>query len=148
MQNCIHLGEVNLVNATNFGYRCFMGSYIPEVFIPEGVVGIGGSSFLNPPTACVRTIIPSTLATLGYMCFYGRVLTKYMVCKSKMPPTKDSNSSSDRYYLGDPAAIYVPDESVDTYKEESPWTYLASRIKPFSDFIVDFPDDAAELGIT
>lgn len=41
--------------------------------------------------------------------------------------------------------IYVPDESVDSYKEASVWSSIASRIFPFSQFLTDFPGETRDL---
>lgn len=37
--------------------------------------------------------------------------------------------------------IYVPDESLETYKIATNWTTYADRIKPMSDFATDFPEE-------
>lgn len=37
--------------------------------------------------------------------------------------------------------IYVPDESVDAYMTATNWSELADRIKPMSEFLIDFPNE-------
>lgn len=41
--------------------------------------------------------------------------------------------------------IYVPDEAVDSYKEASVWSSIASRIFPMSQFLTDFPGETKDL---
>lgn len=62
---------------------------------------------------------------------------KYIKSKKAVPYTIQSSTFSNT----NNCPIYVPDESVDAYRTATNWTELADRIKPMSQFAIDFPDE-------
>ena len=73
--------------------------------------------------------LPSTVTSLKADCFSGCASLEYIICSPTVPPTLNSNALK-----GTTCYFYVPDASVDTYKEESGWSAFADRIKPISVF--------------
>ena len=49
--------------------------------------------------------------------------------------------SSNSFESTNNCPIYVPDESLETYKIATNWTTYADRIKPMNDFATDFPNE-------
>lgn len=71
--------------------------------------------------------LPSTVTSLKADCFSGCTSLEYIICSPTVPPTLNSNALK-----GTTCYIYVPDASVDTYKEASGWSAYADRIYPIS----------------
>ena len=102
--NCTKIGE-NLYHGGNHG-GCFEGcTALQEVHLAS-VTSIGGYTF-DGCTDLIKVVI-----------------------NNSVPPTINSNT-----FRGCPttAIFYVPDDSVDAYKEASGWSEYATRIKPISD---------------
>lgn len=99
------------------GNYVFRDIELSEVNFPEGLESIGNYTF-NKST--VRDVIlPSTLKQYGYSNFtYGHTLTIYAV----NPPELSERLSSNV------AAVYVPAESVETYKSAKYWSDDAKKI--------------------
>ena len=115
-----------------------------DFFIPEGVTYLRGSELLGGlgSAKCYRFVLPSTIETFGKDVFMRRQFT-YGICKATTPPALNGNP----FTYGNKFILYVPDESVNTYKVASYWSSWASYIKGFSDFATAYPDDAEELGL-
>ena len=71
-------------------------------------------------------IFPSTITTIGGSVVHGCNNLKNFICKPITPPAL----VSDLGYIYTDFNIYVPDESVETYKIA--WTKYESKIKPMS----------------
>ncbi|RHO73429.1 hypothetical protein DW083_06165 [Parabacteroides sp. AF48-14] len=87
-----------------------------------------------------KVVIPANVSDLGVETYYGCRSLKYIKAITITPPTIDTST----FYNTNNCPIYVPDESVDTYKTATNWSALAARIKPMSDFATDFPDEVLE----
>jgi hypothetical protein len=74
-----------------------------------------------------RLTFPSSLTTIGSRAFESTGTVEF-VFYSTTPPTL----ASDAFRSTNPA-IYVPDESVSTYKGASNWNNLSGYIKPISE---------------
>lgn len=73
-----------------------------------------------------KVTLPSTLTTLGQRAFYQCYALETVICKAVTPPTISSQSLPGTSYV---QHIYVPAESVDTYKAASGWSSYASKIE-------------------
>ena len=97
------------------------------VLVEEGITEVGltfNGSFNNVETL----ILPSTITSIPRYTFYGYIRITNFIIKATTPPTIGSpifNSSNI-------PNIYVPDESVDSYKTATNWSSYASQIYPIS----------------
>ena len=100
------LTSVTLSNSiTSIGTQAFEGcSGLTSINIPSGVTSIGSYAFANCSNITSITVNAATPPTLTYNAFYS------------------TNN----------CPIYVPSESVDTYKTTSEWSDYASRIQPIT----------------
>ena len=74
--------------------------------------------------------LPSTVTSLKADCFNGCTSLEYIICSPTVPPTLNANALK-----GTTCYIYVPDASVDTYKEATNWSQFSGRIKPLSEYV-------------
>lgn len=102
--DCSSLSSVTIGRSvTSIGMLTFdRCSSLTEIVIPEGVIFIGSSAF----SAC------------------GNLQKIY--CTPTIPPTLESNSIFSGIYAD--AVIYVPQESVDSYKSAVDWSNYAGKI--------------------
>jgi hypothetical protein len=82
-------------------------------------------------TALTNFIIPSICIEIGDQCFYRCTSMQYIKCLAGTPPYLGNNA----FDYTNNCPIYVPDNSVDTYKSATNWSIYASRIKALSTFI-------------
>lgn len=127
-------GIINIPNSiTSIGNSAFVvgnkiyNEYITEINIPDSVTTIGEWAFAYY-TKCNTLNIGSGITSIGKDAFnyVGNDVDKFtMTCKALTPPTWDGylNSVED-------ITIYVPSESVDTYKAANGWKKYADHIKP------------------
>lgn len=113
----------NITEINNYMFqRC---SSLTNIKIPNGVTSIGDNAF-SKCTSLTSIIIPNSVTSIGDYAFDDcRGLTSVTVLATT-PPTLSplyvfSNTNN--------CPIYVPAESVDTYKTATNWSSLASRIQ-------------------
>ena len=106
-----------------------------KVKIPEGVTNMHNTFKRCSSLAFVD--LPSTvIKTSGYIWY--NTPAKCLICRAVTPPTF---TQGDIYGKLNPTlGLYVPDESVDTYKATSRWSEFSSYIKPLSQFDTDYPN--------
>lgn len=115
-----------LEGATNIGTYAFSGcSSLTSVEIPNGVTKIGESAFAGC-TSLTSVEIPNSVTSIGARVFEDcSSLTSVTVLATTppalIPPSFVGASSSSK--------IYVPAESVETYKAASGWKEYASKIQ-------------------
>ncbi|MFZ2756302.1 MAG: hypothetical protein WAY93_05495, partial [Atopobiaceae bacterium] len=68
--------------------------------------------------------------------FNGCTSLQYVVCNATTPPTITSNT----FTSSNNCKIYVPDDSVASYKAATNWSTYASRIFSLTQFAIDFPN--------
>lgn len=114
---------------TNFTQSdIFQSCFIDVIDIPEGTTSLPNRMFCGTH-ATTKIVLPSTLTTLGTNVFRDSYASTIIV-KSVTPPTL----GSDAWLYGMASQIYVPDESVDAYKNSSVWSQKSSIIRPMSDY--------------
>ena len=135
-ENCAIEGQLNL-NATGIGFAAFKGNKITSLVCSEGLETIWGAGdyAMGAFTGCtLLTFVdfPSTVTSIGRHCFFRCSELVTFICRNVTPPTLGGEVFGSTNAA---LSIYVPDESVDAYKEASGWSALASRIKPLSEYV-------------
>ncbi len=117
--------------------------------IPNSITSIGNFAFYNWKSNNQPLVIPDSITSIGQYAFKGWQLVSYVEIQAITPPTLSGSSAFDGQ---NNAPIYVPDESVDDYKEATQWVDLADRIFPISDrnsgedVIPEAPEDGKLYG--
>lgn len=152
-------GDINLPNLsqTTLEPYVFMGSKIKRVLSLGNVEVISGSaswsngSFMNCTnlesvvlpetlktfngfrgcTSLTTITIPSGVTDVKSRALYGCSALQSVIVMAEQPPTLEN---IDAFTSTNDCPIYVHDAAVDTYKAETNWNSLASRIKPLSQY--------------
>ena len=125
--DCTGLTSLTIPNSvTSIGNQVFKGcTGLTSVTIPDSVTSIGGQAFYG----CSRltsVTIPDSVTSIEQNAFnYCTGLTSITV-EATTPPTL---ANTNAFNNTNNCPIYVPAESVDTYKAASNWSSLASRIQ-------------------
>ena len=128
-QGCSKLTNINIPDSvTSIGMNAFKGcTGLTSVTIPDSVTSIGQQAFHNCGFTSIT--IPSSVTTIDIYAFgWCRGLTSVTI-EATTPPTLGSSA----FYSTNDCPIYVPAESVETYKAATDWSSLASRIQPISE---------------
>lgn len=116
------------------GQHAFENSDITTINIPDGITKIAGSdyswsssggAFRNCKSLTTVTI-GTGLTNINYNAFDGCTSLQSVTIKATTPPTLQNSNA---FANTNNCPIYVPAESVDTYKAASGWSSLASRIQ-------------------
>ena len=98
---------------------------LASIVIPSSVKDIGNAAF-RYCRALTSIVIPSSVKNIGDAAFrYCNSLTSVTV-EATTPPTLGTNAFDDTHA---DLVIYVPSESVETYKTATNWSTYASRIQ-------------------
>lgn len=151
---CTSLEEFEIPNGvTEIKYECFYDcTSLSSVTIPNSVTRIGNEVFTNC-SSLTSIDIPDTVTNIGDAFEKCTSLTSVNIgtgithiegdafdyctsltditIKTATPPTLSTALSP--FYKTNNCPIYVPDESVDAYKNANKWKIIASRIKPMSE---------------
>lgn len=120
---------------------------LTSITIPDSVTSIGNSTFwncnslvsvnipndlarieMNTFYACrslVSVTIPSSVTFIGNSAFYNCINLQSVTCLGITPPSTQLS-----FFEGSTCPIYVPAQSVNTYKTTDYWWIYADRIQP------------------
>ena len=129
----------NTTNSPSFDYCFYRCSKV--VNIPDDLFDYIGtpinhsfSSTFSNNISLLNGVIPAFVRfNIGYM-YSNCGKLKYMIVKPTTPPTYSNTITGNSTFR-----VYVPDASVNTYKNASGWSGFADRIFPMTQFETDFP---------
>lgn len=130
----------NCTKVTNFSglfSSCYALSSIPTGLFDNCTKVTNFSNCFSYCRLLIYVELPISFSDLGKDAFSNCPKLKYIKSKKAVPYTIQSSTFSNT----NNCPIYVPDESVDAYRTATNWTELADRIKPMSQFAIDFPDE-------
>lgn len=84
-----------------------------------------GDDSIRACTSLLALDFPDSLTTIGYRAFYGCSGMTSLTVRSINPPQVYNSAA----FYGTSFIIYVPSESVETYKVTGNWKSVASRIQ-------------------
>lgn len=125
--NCNNLTSVTIPDSiTEFEISAFSKCRaIQNILIPKTVNKIGQHCFLDSSNLSTL-IIPSGVTNIGYGTFENCTSLTNITFEATTPPTLVSSSA---FNNTNNCIIYVPSESVDTYKAANVWSTFADRIQ-------------------
>lgn len=127
------LEYVNLPNTlTYIGNNTFVScTNLKRIVVPSSVTKLGISVF-NNCSSLEFADISENVTSIGGSLFNGCSKLKTLILRM---PTPTAWASSTLAGTPSTMSIYVPDESVDAYKNASGWSGYASRFKPISQYV-------------
>ena len=162
-EKCSSLTGITIPNSvTSIGNYAFKGCYaITGITIPNSVTSIGNFVFVSCTNLSSVTIgtgvtaignyafqfcssltgitIPNSVTSIGRRAFYDCAKLTTMTVEATTPPTLSNEALPSII-----SAIYVPEESVDTYKSADGWKDFASKIKAMPALKVTYLDGSVK----
>ena len=125
--NCTSLSSITIPNSViNISNNVFeFCSSITSIDIPSGVTYIGSGAF-QWCTSLTSINIPSGVTSIGFYAFSNCSSLTSITINAVTPPTL---SNTNAFNNTNNCPIYVPSESVETYKSATNWSTYASRIQ-------------------
>lgn len=106
-----------------------------QITIPKGVSAIGIQAF-SYCSGLTNVTIPSTVTLIGQAVFHSCTSLKNIYCQPATPPTVLTPIVGDPFWAFDNNApgrkIYVPNQSVQLYKEADGWKEYEEHIKGYA----------------
>ena len=127
--NCSNLNiDINLPNLTSLSDTAFQSCPIKKVINLGSITTLGGTFGNCFDLNFIR--LPNTLTELKAFALQHCGSNMTVICEAVTPPSYGSLA----FTVSNVSVIYVPDDSVDTYKAASGWSQLASKIHPLSEY--------------
>ena len=115
------------------GKYAFKGVYryaMCFVRLSEGIEEIADYAFYWHINDFNGIELPGSLKKIGRSVFNDCLHVQYICCQATVPPAVDGDF--DFYYSDKIKAIYVPEPSVELYKEADGWSEHASKIEGYT----------------
>lgn len=149
-KECSNLTEIVIPDSvTSIGNSAFEGcSSLTEIVIPDSVTSIGSFAFedcsslssvtigrsvtsigmltFDRCSSLTEIVIPEGVTFIGSSAFSACGNLQKIYCTPTIPPTLESNSIFSGIHTD--AIIYVPQESVDSYKSAGDWSDYVGKI--------------------
>ena len=124
---CISLTEIIIPNGVTYiGTSAFSNcNSLVRVTIGRSVTSIGVLAF-NRCSSLTEIVIPEGVTFIGSSAFSACGNLQKIYCTPTIPPTLESNSIFSGIHTD--AIIYVPEESVDSYKSAGDWSDYVGKI--------------------
>ena len=132
--NCFRLGEIILPNTVTSigGHSFYYCNNLSNIVFSTSMTTIPEYAFSHC-TVLTRVEIPANIEQIKGFAFFECEELETIIVYRETPPALIA-TGFDR--ISDAAKFYVPDDSVDLYKQASIWSRYASRIYPISDLPV------------
>ena len=129
--NELEFFNVGIIQASAF-FNCIN---LEEIKLPNNLLKLNGSANFQGCASLKKIDIPSTVTNIGSNCFVGCTSVQYAIIRAAIPPTLGNASAFGA--RGTTYPIYVPDQSVATYKAANNWNneIIVDRIKSISEFV-------------
>ncbi len=132
---CTSLTSITIPDSvTEIGSDAFYNcSSLASITIPDSVTSIGVDAFAAC-TSLTSITIPDSVTSIGDSAFEICTSLTSVYCKATTPPTAipDSSSRWDAFdYNASGRKIYVPEESVEAYKNAEYWSDYADDIEGY-----------------
>lgn len=114
------------------GSRCFYNcSNLTAITLPESITEIESDAFAGC-TSLSSITIPESVTKIGYYAFQNCTSLAEICCKPTTPPTLSSYSDDTKVFDNNAVGrmIYVPEGSVDAYRNANVWKYYQGFIAP------------------
>lgn len=122
----------------NIGDNAFESTGLTEVVIPEGVTRLGSEGGMWMPggsvfawcTSLKKVTLPSTIEALGAMTFDSCPLEKITIMAVTPPDIEGflNNPFGFDDSIYENCTVYVPEESLDAYKEDAGWSQFMNIV--------------------
>ena len=120
-------GDGQTYTVTSIGYSAFNGcSGLTSITIPNSVTSIENSAFYGC-SGLTSITIPNSVTSIGSGAFKGCSELTDVYCYAENVPSTNSDAFEGSYI--EYATLHVPEVSINTYKERTPWSSFGT-IKP------------------
>ncbi len=130
--SCYSLTSINIpANVSSIGKDAFQHCYsLTSVVIPESVSSIRDYTFYNC-YSLTSISIPANVSSIGNYAFNScNSILKYVFNRTTPPTLSNTKVFTN---INSICKIYVPDESVEAYKDATNWNTYADYIHPMSE---------------
>ena len=120
--------EGETYTVTGIAQCAFEYCWVTKVILPNTITYIDDHAFGN--SKLCEITLPASMTEIGHFAFYACSNLSKIVCKGTVPPEFSQGYSNQAIaYIDRNAALFVPLESLETYKAHTIWSLL--RIVPF-----------------
>lgn len=125
------ISEITLPSSVSIVKRLAFGECLSlsSIVLNEGVTVVETQWIWGSRTRLIE--FPSTISTMSGYGFQPNLYIDYTcICRAISPPTLGYSQYTNRLM-----AFYVPDDSVDLYRNANKWSDFSAKIKPISEYI-------------